>query len=119
MFRKKYTSPVSSLHTNAIFMFGTVLSQPRNCTSVSHYIKLQGFPIRNFRIDNYSMKIYLIVAFLICSYFLLNPRRAMSQKALLLRKVGMPLVLGDRPIPQPGQNQLLVKVLVAGREFDK
>jgi NADPH2:quinone reductase len=43
----------------------------------------------------------------------------MSQKALLLRKVGTPLVLGDRPIPQAGQNQLLVKVLVAGREFDK
>ena len=43
----------------------------------------------------------------------------MSQKALLLRKVGTPLVLGDRPIPQPGQDQLLVKVLVAGREFYK
>ncbi|CZR68864.1 related to zinc-binding dehydrogenase [Phialocephala subalpina] len=38
----------------------------------------------------------------------------MSQKALVLHEVGTPLVLSDRPIPQPGQNQLLVKVLVAG-----
>jgi D-arabinose 1-dehydrogenase-like Zn-dependent alcohol dehydrogenase len=43
----------------------------------------------------------------------------MSQKALILREVGTPLVLGDRPIPKPGQNQLLVQVLVAGREFDE
>ncbi|KAH7371834.1 putative zinc-type alcohol dehydrogenase-like protein [Cadophora sp. MPI-SDFR-AT-0126] len=38
----------------------------------------------------------------------------MSQKALLLRQLGTRLVLGERPIPQPGQNQLLTKVLVAG-----
>ncbi|KZL86046.1 hypothetical protein CI238_08059 [Colletotrichum incanum] len=38
----------------------------------------------------------------------------MSQRALLLEEVGKSLVLGARPIPQPGQNQLLVKVLVAG-----
>ncbi|KAH8749375.1 chaperonin 10-like protein [Diaporthe sp. PMI_573] len=38
----------------------------------------------------------------------------MSQKALLLEELGKPLVVGDRPIPQPGKNQLLVKVLVAG-----
>ncbi|EXM14664.1 hypothetical protein V3481_018583 [Fusarium oxysporum f. sp. vasinfectum] len=38
----------------------------------------------------------------------------MSQKALLLDEVGKPLIVGDRPIPQPGKNQLLVKVLVAG-----
>jgi NADPH2:quinone reductase len=43
----------------------------------------------------------------------------MAQKALVLHEVGTPLVLGDRPIPQTGQNQLLVKVLVAGREFDE
>lgn len=43
----------------------------------------------------------------------------MSQKALLLEEVGKPLVVGDRPIPQPGKNQLLVKVLVAGRKFWK
>ncbi|KAH9213958.1 putative zinc-type alcohol dehydrogenase-like protein [Leptodontidium sp. 2 PMI_412] len=36
----------------------------------------------------------------------------MSQNALLLRGVGTPLVLGSRSIPQPGPNQLLVKVLV-------
>ncbi|EHL02191.1 GroES-like protein [Glarea lozoyensis ATCC 20868] len=38
----------------------------------------------------------------------------MSQKALVLREIGTPLVPGDRPIPQPGQNHLLLKVLVAG-----
>ncbi|KAF5229138.1 hypothetical protein FAUST_10610 [Fusarium austroamericanum] len=38
----------------------------------------------------------------------------MSQKALLLHEVGKPLIAGTRPIPQPGKNQLLVKVLVAG-----
>ncbi|KAH6672662.1 chaperonin 10-like protein [Plectosphaerella plurivora] len=38
----------------------------------------------------------------------------MSQQALLLEKVGAPLVLGTRPIPKPGKDQLLVKVLVAG-----
>ncbi|KAH7165339.1 chaperonin 10-like protein [Dactylonectria macrodidyma] len=38
----------------------------------------------------------------------------MSQRALLLEEVGEPLVVGSRPIPQPGENQLLVKVLVAG-----
>jgi NADPH:quinone reductase-like Zn-dependent oxidoreductase len=41
----------------------------------------------------------------------------MSQRALLLQEVGKPLVVGDRPIPEPGVNQILVKVLVAGREF--
>lgn len=41
---------------------------------------------------------------------------AMSQKALLLHEAGTPLVAGYRPIPQPGENQLLVKVLVAGRK---
>jgi NADPH2:quinone reductase len=39
-----------------------------------------------------------------------------QQRALLLHEVGKPLTLGDRPIPQPGENQLLVKVLVAGRK---
>ncbi|KAH7137465.1 chaperonin 10-like protein [Dactylonectria estremocensis] len=38
----------------------------------------------------------------------------MSQSALLLQEVGKPLVAGSRPIPQHGENQLLVKVLVAG-----
>ncbi|PCD37110.1 hypothetical protein AU210_005614 [Fusarium oxysporum f. sp. radicis-cucumerinum] len=38
----------------------------------------------------------------------------MSQKALLLEEVGKPLSLGHRAIPEPGENQLLVKVLVAG-----
>ncbi|KAF4341694.1 zinc-type alcohol dehydrogenase [Fusarium beomiforme] len=38
----------------------------------------------------------------------------MSQKALLLEEVGKPLILGSRPIPKPGKDQLLVKVLVAG-----
>jgi len=43
----------------------------------------------------------------------------MSQKALLLEEVGKPLALGHRAIPEPGENQLLVKVLVAGRKFPK
>ncbi|PNP86363.1 hypothetical protein FNYG_00316 [Fusarium nygamai] len=38
----------------------------------------------------------------------------MSQKALLVQEVGKPLTLGYRMIPEPGENQLLVKVLVAG-----
>ncbi|RKL29185.1 hypothetical protein BFJ72_g12094 [Fusarium proliferatum] len=38
----------------------------------------------------------------------------MAQKALLLEEVGKPLTLGRRTIPEPGENQLLVKVLVAG-----
>ncbi|KAF5683786.1 zinc-type alcohol dehydrogenase [Fusarium circinatum] len=38
----------------------------------------------------------------------------MSQKALLLEEVGKPLTLGHRSIPEPSENQLLVKVLVAG-----
>jgi hypothetical protein len=59
----------------------------------------------------------LIVALLASFYLLQSPHRAMSQKALVVREVGMPLVLDDRPIPQPSQNQLLLKVLVAGREF--
>ncbi|KAF5587644.1 zinc-type alcohol dehydrogenase [Fusarium subglutinans] len=38
----------------------------------------------------------------------------MSQKALLLEEVGKPLTVGHRSIPEPSENQLLVKVLVAG-----
>ncbi|KAF5972402.1 zinc-type alcohol dehydrogenase [Fusarium coicis] len=43
----------------------------------------------------------------------------MSQKALLLHELGKPLTLGYRTIPEPGENQLLVKVLVAGRKFQE
>lgn len=45
-----------------------------------------------------------------------NTDKAMSQKALLLHEAGTSLVAGHRPIPQPNENQLLVKVLVAGRK---
>jgi NADPH:quinone reductase len=38
----------------------------------------------------------------------------MSQKALILEKVGQPLVLAERPIPEPKEGQVLVKVAVAG-----
>jgi hypothetical protein len=41
----------------------------------------------------------------------------MSQKALVLHEVGEPLLASSRSIPQPGRDQLLVKVLVAGRKF--
>lgn len=40
-----------------------------------------------------------------------------SQTALLLHESGKPLTVGTRSIPQPGENQFLVKVLVAGRKF--
>jgi hypothetical protein len=63
------------------------------------------------------MNSFFIVALFASFYFLLKPQKAMSQKALVLREVGTPLVLGDRPIPQPGPNHLLLKVLVAGRKF--
>ncbi|KAI9155721.1 Zinc-type alcohol dehydrogenase [Paramyrothecium foliicola] len=43
-----------------------------------------------------------------------NLAKIMSQKALLLEEVGKPLTVGDRQIPKPGKNELLVKVLVAG-----
>lgn len=49
----------------------------------------------------------------------LKTRTTMSQKALLLEEVGKPLTLGRRIIPEPGENQLLVKVLVAGRKFQE
>jgi NADPH:quinone reductase-like Zn-dependent oxidoreductase len=38
----------------------------------------------------------------------------MSQKALLLEKPGQPMVLAERPIPEPKENQVLVKVAIAG-----
>lgn len=38
----------------------------------------------------------------------------MSQKALVLEKVGQPLVLVERPIPEPKENEVLVKVAIAG-----
>lgn len=62
------------------------------------------------------MRTYLLLTFLatILISLYLNPDRNMSQKALLLRQIGTPLVLGSRRIPQPGMNQLLVKVIVAG-----
>lgn len=46
-----------------------------------------------------------------------NTETTMTQRALLLEEVGKPLILGHGPIPQPPENQLLVKVLVAGRKF--
>ncbi len=38
----------------------------------------------------------------------------MSQKALVLEKIGQPLVLVDRYIPDPRDNEVLVKVAIAG-----
>jgi D-arabinose 1-dehydrogenase-like Zn-dependent alcohol dehydrogenase len=39
-----------------------------------------------------------------------------TQRALLVQEIGKPLVLfHDRPIPEPGRGQLLVKVTVAGK----
>jgi type II secretory pathway component PulJ len=63
----------------------------------------------------------IISALLVCAYSLLRSisgsNQGMSQEALLLEEVGKPLVLGNRPIPEAGENQLLVKVLVAGCKF--
>jgi hypothetical protein len=61
----------------------------------------------------------LLSSALILLYSTLNPSPTMSQRALLLHEVGKPLTVGDRPIPRPGENQLLVKVLVAGRKKPK
>ncbi|KAK3304956.1 chaperonin 10-like protein [Chaetomium strumarium] len=38
----------------------------------------------------------------------------MSQKALILEKVGTPLVLKSRHIPEPNENQILLKIVVVG-----
>lgn len=38
----------------------------------------------------------------------------MSQKALVLEKIGQPAVIIERPIPEPNENEVLVKVAVAG-----
>jgi NADPH:quinone reductase-like Zn-dependent oxidoreductase len=39
----------------------------------------------------------------------------MSQKALILEKFGTPLVLQTRPIPEPTQDQILLKIVAVGR----
>lgn len=41
----------------------------------------------------------------------------MTQKALILNEIGTPLVLTDRPIPVPGEDELPIKVTSAGREY--
>ena len=38
----------------------------------------------------------------------------MSQKALVLKKIGQPLVIVERPIPEPRENEVLVKIAIAG-----
>ncbi|KAL1847890.1 hypothetical protein Plec18167_004854 [Paecilomyces lecythidis] len=37
-----------------------------------------------------------------------------TQRAIVLHAVGSPVVLEERPVPEPGEDQLLVKVTVAG-----
>jgi hypothetical protein len=61
----------------------------------------------------------LISSTVILLYSIPSTSTTMSQRALLLPEIGKPLTIGDRPIPQPGENQLLVKVLVAGRKNHK
>ena len=39
----------------------------------------------------------------------------MSQNALVLRKIGTPLMLESRPIPVPKEHEVLLKVATAGR----
>jgi hypothetical protein len=64
---------------------------------------------------------FLVLVLLAYTYPLLrltlSTRIAMSQKALLLHEVGKSLIAGNRPIPQPRRDQLLVKVLVAGSKL--
>src|SRR3954454_23604805 len=38
----------------------------------------------------------------------------MSQRAFVLEKIGQPVVIIERPIPEPKENEVLVKVAVAG-----
>jgi NADPH2:quinone reductase len=38
----------------------------------------------------------------------------MSQKALILEEIGQRLVEADRPIPQPGKGELLIKLTSVG-----
>ena len=68
----------------------------------------------------------LLGSTLVLLYSILNtPRTAKTtttatmsqQRALLLHEAGKPLTASTRQIPQPGENQLLVKVLVAGRKL--
>jgi Zn-dependent alcohol dehydrogenases len=40
-----------------------------------------------------------------------------TQKAIVLHAVGSRVVLEERPVPEPGEGQLLVKVIVAGCRF--
>lgn len=37
-----------------------------------------------------------------------------EQKALMVIEAGAPVALGSRAIPKPGQNEVVVKVSVAG-----
>lgn len=50
------------------------------------------------------------------STFSSNPQIKMAtQRALLVQEIGKPLVLvHDRLVPEPGQDQILIKVAVAG-----
>jgi hypothetical protein len=61
----------------------------------------------------------LLSSTIILLYLILSTSTTMSQRALLLPEIGKPLTIGDRPIPQPDENQLLIKVLVAGRRNHK
>lgn len=40
------------------------------------------------------------------------------QKAVVVEKVGHPVVLTERPVPTPKEGEILVKVTVAGRKYD-
>jgi NADPH:quinone reductase-like Zn-dependent oxidoreductase len=40
-----------------------------------------------------------------------------TQKSIVLHAVGSPVVLEERPVPEPGEGQLLIKVTVAGCRF--
>lgn len=63
---------------------------------------------------------YLFILILLSSTYRLlqsDIEQAMTQKAIVLDEVGKPLFVGSRSIPQPGKDQLLVRVLVAGRQF--
>lgn len=37
-----------------------------------------------------------------------------TMNALMVEAIGKPIVLGERPIPSPGEGEVLVKVTVVG-----
>jgi hypothetical protein len=66
-----------------------------------------------------SLTIILTCAFIVSLSQLLNfttYTNTMSQKALIVKEIGKPLVLVEQPIPVPIAGEVLVKIEATGRE---